>query len=149
MLEPSSVGCIISGMVNRLFIITTQKRETSYCRPSAIILHTKGQYAMNGLTHQGECTCPGAKYSPGHQVSLLIWTDWPKSSWWLQIPWCQIGTRPSGTHDGCRCHGAKKAPGRQVSLLILTDCDWPTSAWWLLMLWCQIGTRPSATTMLT
>ena len=32
--------------------------------------------------------------------ALLIHTDSvyePTSSWWLQMPWCQIGTRPSAT----------------------------------------------------
>ena len=29
--------------------------------------------------------------------ALLIYTDQAISSWWLQMPWCQIGTRPSAT----------------------------------------------------
>ena len=45
-------------------------------------------------------------YVIDHQVSIstyiyrytsLSCTEWPMSSWWLPMPWCQIGTRSSAT----------------------------------------------------
>ena len=37
------------------------------------------------------------KHKRALSCALLIHTDMPKSSWWLQITWHQIGTRPSTT----------------------------------------------------
>ena len=39
---------------------------------------------------------------PGLSGNWLYWAlsdipDWVRSSWWLQMAWCQIGTRPSAT----------------------------------------------------
>ena len=60
---------------------------------------TIGSLGMDKLFHP--TLYNGCKYLSMLGLELFhvskMWVDWPISSWWLQMYWCQIGARPSAT----------------------------------------------------